>query len=89
MNKKISLIERILLRNYQLYKENKIYKRLNLCLIKDNDNAFQRNIKAVDYIDRNLRKGNYLVEATKLREMLTTFKTENILDEVNKPNKDK
>ena len=89
MNKKPSLIERILLRNHQLYKENKLYKRLNLCLIRDNDNAFQRNIKAVDYIDRNLRKGNYLVEATKLREMLTTFKTENILDEVNKPKKDK
>lgn len=82
------LLIRILKRNHQLYKENKLYKRLNLCLIRDNDNAFQRNLKAVEYIDniKNDGKGISIVDRYRfeeLREILTTFKTDNVLDEVN------
>lgn len=90
----IKVIIRILKRNHQLYEENKLYKRLNICLIRDNDNAFQRNLKAVEYIDENLKiLSNFPSDALKLtavirewqevRKILTTFKTENILDEVN------
>ena len=90
----IKLLTRILKMTNQLYEENRLYKRLNLCLIKDNDNAFQRNLKAVEYIDENLKiLSNFPSDALKLtavirecqevRKILTTFKTENILDEVN------
>lgn len=80
----IKLLTRILKRNHQLYEENRLYKRLNICLIRDNDNAFQRNLKAVEYIDQLPFKDLMPVELKVVRKILTTFKTENILDEVNR-----
>ena len=64
-------------------------------LEKVEDNALQRNIKAVKYIDENLKRlskfdkeavhlSSVIREYQELREILTTFKTNNILDEVNK-----
>ena len=82
----IKLLTRILKRNHQLYEENRLYKRLNICLIRDNDNAFQRNLKAVEYIDGVLSRKILCTEEENLKELrkiLTTFKTKNILDEVN------
>ena len=85
----IKLLTRILKRNHQLYEENRLYKRLNICLIRDNDNAFQRNLKAVEYIKKLYEDKNEgisipdMYRFKDLMEILTTFKTENILDEVN------
>lgn len=89
------LLLRMLKRNHQLYKKWKLEERLVLCLIRDEDNAQQRNIKAVEYIDENLKQlsrfekdsvhlSSIIREYQELREILTTFKTNNILDEVNK-----
>ena len=83
----MKLLIRILKRNHQLYTENKLYKRLNLCLIRDTDNAFQRNKKAIDYIDDEMKNDMaecYRKDLMKIREILTTFKTDNVLDEVNR-----
>lgn len=84
----MKLLIRILKRNHQLYRENKLYKRLNLCLIRDVDNAFQRNLKAIEYIDniKNDGKGISISDRFRIeeiREILTCFKTDNVLDEVN------
>lgn len=78
----MKLLIRILKRNHQLYIENRLQKRLNLCLIRDTDNAFQRNLKAVDYID-GIPKALQTPFIQEIREILTTFKTDNVLDEVN------
>lgn len=89
------LLLSIIKRNHQLYKKWKLEERLVLCLIRDEDNALQRNIKAVKYIDENLKRlsefdkeavhlSSVIREYQELREILTTFKTNNILDEVNK-----
>ena len=86
----MKLLLRILKRNHKLYIENKLQKRLNLCLIRDTDNAFQRNKKAVEYIDEKTKGkpetdyetlNKYIQE---IRKILTCFKTDNVLDEVNK-----
>lgn len=86
----MKLLIRMLKRNHQLYIENKLQKRLNLCLIRDTDNAFQRNKKAVEYIDEKIKGkletdyetlNKYIQE---IRKILTCFKTDNVLDEVNK-----
>lgn len=76
----MKLIKRLLKRNRTLWNQNKIYERLTLCLIRDNDNAYQRNIEAIKYID-SLSEANDHIK--KIREILTTFKTINVLDEVN------
>ena len=82
-------IIRVLKRNHRLYNLNKIYERLNLCLIRDNDNAFQRNKRAVEYIDEKTKGkletdyetlNEYIRE---IRKILTCFETDNVLDEVN------
>lgn len=89
------LLLRMIKRNHQLYKKWKLEERLVLCLIRDEDNALQRNIKAVDYIDEHLKRllkfnkeavqsSMVISEYQELRKILTTFKTNNILDEVNK-----
>lgn len=77
----MKLIKRLLKRNRTLWNQNKLYERLTLALIRDNDNAYQRNIKAIKYID-NLSEADDHIK--KIREILTTFKTNNVLDEVNK-----
>lgn len=86
----MKLLIRILKRNHQLYEENQLYKRINLCLIRDNDNALQRNKKAVEYIDEKT-KGKLEIDyetlnkyIQEIRKILTCFKTDNVLDEVNK-----
>lgn len=76
----MKLIKRLLKRNRTLWNQNKLYERLTLALIRDNDNAYQRNIKAIKYID-NLSEADDHIK--KIREILTTFKTNNVLDEVN------
>jgi heme oxygenase len=74
---------RLLKRNHELYKKFKIQERLNLCLIREEDNAFRRNMKAVEYIDKNMKKSmcSHLGE---IRKILTMYKEENVLAEVNK-----
>lgn len=77
---------RILKRNYKLNKINKLYKKLNLRLIKDEDNAFQRNMKAINYIDNIYNTNPSYTTKTMLediREILTSFRKDNIY-EVNK-----
>lgn len=76
----MKLIIRLLKRNHKLWEQNRIQKRLNLCLIRDDDNAFQRNKKAIEYIDSLKEKDKQIME---IRHILTCFKTSNILDEVN------
>lgn len=89
------LLLRMLKRNHQLYKKWKLEERLVLCLIREEDNAHQRNIKAVEYIDENLKRlsefktdgvklSSVIREYQELRKILTIFKTTNILDEANK-----
>lgn len=86
----MKLLIRILKRNHQLYQKWKLQERLVLCLIREEDNAFQRNKRAVEYIDEKTKGkletdyetlNEYIQE---IREILTTFKTDNILDQVNK-----
>lgn len=84
----MKLLIRILKRNHQLYQKWKLYERLALCLVKEEDNAFQRNKKAIEYIDETLKlnvKKEYIHtdHIHELREILTTFKTDNVLNEVN------
>lgn len=76
----MKLIKRLLKRNRTLWNQNKIYERLTLWLIRDNDNAYQRNIKAIKYID-NLSEADDHIK--KIRKILTMFETNNVLDEVN------
>lgn len=82
---------RLLKRNHRLYKENCLYKRLNLCLIRDNDNAFQRNLEAVKFIDKVTKDSLETDYETlneyigTIREILTCYKGTNILEEVNTP----
>lgn len=89
------LLLRMMKRNHQLYKKWKLEERVVLCLIREEDNAQQRNMKAVKYIDENLKRlskfdkeavhlSSVIREYQELREILATFKTNNILDEVNK-----
>ena len=82
------LLIRILKRNHQLYQKWKLYERLALCLVREEDNAFQRNKKAIEYIDNIKKDGKGIsigdrYRFEELREILTTFKTDNVLDEVN------
>ena len=49
------LLIRILKRNHQLYQKWKLYERLALCLVREEDNAFQRNKKAIEYIDNLIK----------------------------------
>lgn len=95
----MKIIRRLLKRNRKLYELYKLYERLALCVIRDNDNAFQRNLKAVEYIDERYAElqrfkkseGNndsYNMNIEKflkdLRRILTCFESENIFDEVNR-----
>lgn len=77
---------RLLKRNHELYKKFKIQERLNFCLIREEDNAFRRNMKAVEYIDKNMKKSmcSHLGE---IRKILTMYEEENVLVEVNKEDK--
>ena len=77
----MKLIKRLLKRNRTLWNQNKLYERLTLALIRDNDNEYQINIKAIKYIDNLYEADDHI---KKIREILTTFKTNNVLDEVNK-----
>ncbi|MCX4365092.1 MAG: hypothetical protein OSJ70_04905 [Bacilli bacterium] len=70
----------LLNRNHRLFNKNMIQKRLLLSLIRDDDTALRRSQEAVKYIDS---LENTSEEVKKIREILTCFKTNNILDEVN------
>lgn len=82
----MKLATRLLKRNHELYKRYKLHERLSLCLIREEDNAHRRNLKAVEYIDKKLKKKNkpYYSILKEIREILTMYKEENVLDEVNK-----
>ena len=62
----------LLKRNHKLYNQLWLVKRLNKRLIEDDECAFQRNIKAVEYIDK--LKDNSK-EIKKIRKILTKFET--------------
>ena len=78
---------RILKRNHQLYKENRILKKYVWATIKDEDGAIDRNKKAVEYIDEVLKDDMEIVmwkRLRKIRKILTCYETNNVLDEVNR-----
>lgn len=78
---------RILKRNHELYKENKILKRYIWTNINEEDGVIDRNKKAVEYIDELLKGDMEIVEwkqLRKIRKILTCYETNNVLDEVNR-----
>ena len=87
---------RLLKRNHELYKKFKIQERLNLCLIREEDNAFRRNMRAVNFIDEKLKwnenaicKSNMLEWHLKeIRKILTMYEEDNVLAEVNRRDND-
>ncbi len=82
----MKLTTRLLKRNHELYKRYRLHERLNLCLIREEDNAFRRNKKAVEYIDKKLNKKQkpYYNILKEIRKILTMYEEENVLAEVNK-----
>ena len=81
----IKLLKRLIKRNNELYQKCKAMERLNLCLIREEDNAFQRNLKAIEYIEKKLKKKKPYLEVLKhIRKILAVYETENIFDEINK-----
>ena len=81
----MKLAERLLKRNIELFKKVKLLERLNLSLIREEDNAFRRNIKAVEYIDKLLKRKNkpqYGV-LKEIRKILAMYEEDNVLAEVN------
>ena len=81
----MKLAERLLKRNIELFKKVKLLERLNLSLIREEDNAFRRNIKAVEYIDKLLKRKNnpYYGVLKEIRKILAMYEEDNVLAEVN------
>lgn len=65
----------LLKRNHQLFNQLSLTKKLLLKIIKDDDCAFQRNIKAVEYIDSIT---NQCAEFKEIRKILTKFETKEV-----------
>ena len=79
------LIKRLAKRNRELYQKYKIMEKLTLCLMREEDNAFQRNLKAIEYIDKKLKKKKPYHDILKhIKKILAMHEGEDIFDVINK-----